>query len=204
MPDSYFDDLYDDGRDPWHLSERWYEKRKYAITMAMLPQPTYRHAFEPGCSVGVLTEQLTTRCAHVTATDIVSAALRETERRLIAAGRYQQVTLRNASLDAGWPAFDFDLIVLSEIAYYFSADALRALLDIEVPKLAPDTTVVAAHWRHPVSGYPLDGHRANQIIAATTGLHQLARYADADVVIDVLDTAAGISVAARTQVPGAA
>jgi 2-polyprenyl-3-methyl-5-hydroxy-6-metoxy-1,4-benzoquinol methylase len=171
--------------------------------MAMLPHTAYRHAFEPGCSVGVLTELLTTRCAHVTATDTVSAARREAERRLTATGRRHQVTLRCASLDAGWPAGDFDLVVLSEVAYYFSADALRGLLDTEVPRLAQGTTVLAAHWRHPVSGYPLTGEQANEIIGATQGLHHLARYADPDVVIDVFDTAAAISVATRTRVPGA-
>ena len=48
---------------------------KYAITMAMLPHPSYRHAFELGCSVGVLTEPLAARCDHVTSTDIAEAAL---------------------------------------------------------------------------------------------------------------------------------
>lgn len=36
----------------------------------------YRHAFEPGCSIGMLTERLTERCEVVTATDVALAALR--------------------------------------------------------------------------------------------------------------------------------
>ena len=70
MPDNYFDRMYAQAADPWQLADRWYEQRKYAITMALLPYPRYRHAFEPGCSVGVLTEKLAGRCDHVTATDI--------------------------------------------------------------------------------------------------------------------------------------
>ena len=62
LPDHYFTDMYAEASDPWGLAERWYEQRKYAITVAMLPQPRYRHAFEPGCSVGVLTERLAGRC----------------------------------------------------------------------------------------------------------------------------------------------
>ena len=37
LPDGYFDDIYAASRDPWQLADRWYEQRKYAITMAMLP-----------------------------------------------------------------------------------------------------------------------------------------------------------------------
>ena len=82
LPDAYFDRMYAASADPWQLQERWYEQRKFAITLALLPHPRYRHAFEPGCSVGVLTEQLAGRCDHVTATDIVPAALDATHRRL--------------------------------------------------------------------------------------------------------------------------
>ena len=75
VPDAYFDRMYAASADPWQLQGRWYEQRKYAITMALLPHPTYQEAFEPGCSVGVLTQMLTDRCGHVTATDVAEAAL---------------------------------------------------------------------------------------------------------------------------------
>jgi hypothetical protein len=77
------------------------------------------------------------------------------------------------------------------------------LLDSEVPKLLPGTTVIAAHWRHPVSDYPLDGDAANDIIGATPTLHQTAHYRDGDVVIDVFENATRTSVAVHTGVPGA-
>ena len=51
---SYFDGMYADSPDPWGFTSRWYEGRKYAITVAMLPKARYREAFEPGCSIGVL------------------------------------------------------------------------------------------------------------------------------------------------------
>jgi hypothetical protein len=126
LPDRYFDELNARSCDPWHLADRWYEKRKYAITLAMLPQPTYRHALELGCSVGVLTEALAARCDHVTAT---------------------HVTLECTSIDCAWPADDFDLVVLSEVAYayYLSENTLRRVLECEVPKLMPGTTLLAAH-----------------------------------------------------------
>ena len=168
----------------------------------MLPQPTYRHALELGCSVGVLTEALAARCDHVTATDIAAAALCETDGRLRAAGRRAQATLRHASIDCAWPAGDFDLVVLSEVAYYLSEDNLRRVMETEVTKLMPGTTLLAAHWRHPVADYPIDGDRTSDIIGATAGLHPIAHYQDGDVVIDVFENATPTSVAARTGVPG--
>ena len=203
LPDRYFDALYAQVRDPWQLAQRWYEQRKHAITMALLPAARYRHAFEPGCSVGLLTEQLTARCDHVTATDVAAAALDATEGRLTRAGRRDTATLLRSSFDTPWPAGDFDLVVLSEVGYYLSAARLRAVLDRECLRLAPDATLIAAHWRHPVADYPLSGDRTHHIIAATAGLHHLGGYRDADVVIDVFSTGSALSVAARTGVPGA-
>ena len=195
--------MYAESADPWHLESRWYEQRKYAITTALLPYPRYRHAFEPGCSVGVLTERLLGRCDHVTSTDISVGALDATHRRLTAAGVSNRVTLLRGSLDQPWPVGPFDLVVLSEVCYYLQPSALREVLDREVPRLARTATVVAAHWRHRVEDYPMSGDRANDIIGATPGLHHLGVYRDADVVIDVFDNVGGPSVAARTAVPGA-
>jgi hypothetical protein len=200
LPDEFFDDMYAAARDPWHLAERWYEARKYSITMAMLPQERYRHAFEPGCSVGVLTEMLVERCDHVTSCDVAQAALDATRARI---GDRASLTLCLASLDAGWPAGDFDLVMLSELAYYLYADALRLVLDRECARLADGTTVVAAHWRHPVDEYPITGDEANALIRATAGLNPVAGYLDDDVRIDVLQKGAVRSVAVRGAVPGA-
>jgi SAM-dependent methyltransferase len=203
LPDSYFDEKYAEAADPWQLEARWYERRKYAITLALLPYPRYRHAFEPGCSIGVLTEHLTLRCDHVTATDVAAAALDAAHRRLVEAGSRERVTLLHRSLDEPWPTTQFDLVVLSEIGYYLDAGELRKVLDREVPRLMRGTGVVAAHWRHQVADYPITGDHANDIIGATPGLNHVGGYRDEDVVIEVFDTGAPVSVAARTGVPGA-
>jgi predicted O-methyltransferase YrrM len=203
LPDVYFDQMYADADDPWELSTRWYEQRKYALTLAMLPKRRYRHAFEPGCSIGTLTAQLTLRCDHVTAVDVAEAAVRSADVRLEHAGCRDRVTLTRSSLDAAWPPGPFDLLVLSEVAYYLEADTLAGVLERECARLQPGTNVVAAHWRHPVADYPLTGDAAHTIIAQTPGLISLGRYQDSDVVIEVFDMGDGRSVAARDKVPGA-
>ncbi|MCV7162968.1 methyltransferase domain-containing protein [Mycobacterium stomatepiae] len=195
--------MYADANDPWQLSTRWYEQRKYAITLAMLPNSRYRHAFEPGCSIGTLTAQLAQRCDRVTAVDVVEAALHSADVRLRQADCRDSVTLARSPLDAAWPPGPFDLVVLSEVAYYLEADALAGALERECVRLQPGTNVVAAHWRHPVADYLLNGDAAHAIIARTPGLISLGRYRDPDVVVEVFDTSDGRAVAAREEVPGA-
>ena len=117
--------MYSESADPWQLQSRWYERRKYAITLALLPYARYRHAFEPGCSIGVLTELLARRCDRVTATDVSVVALDVTHRRLVDAGCRERVTLLQASLDEPWPLTGCDLVVLSEVCYYLDPGVLR-------------------------------------------------------------------------------
>jgi predicted TPR repeat methyltransferase len=133
LPDDYFDALYEASEDPWQLGTRWYESRKYAITVALLPKDRYRHAFEPGCSVGVLTEQLSARCDHVTAIDIAGGALVEADARLRRCGHRDDVTLLRRAFDMPWPAHDFDLIGatpgLHQIGEYRDDDVAIAVFD---------------------------------------------------------------------------
>ena len=79
---SYFEEMYRDQADPWDFEDSPYEQRKYAVTVASLPRSRYRSAFEPGCSVGVLSEQLAARCDRLLSSDIIPSALRRAEARL--------------------------------------------------------------------------------------------------------------------------
>jgi SAM-dependent methyltransferase len=203
LSDGYFDDMYAAADDPWDLASRWYEQRKYAITMALLPQPRYRHAFEPGCSIGTLTELLAQRCEHVTAVDVAEAPLRTADRRLTERGVRDRVTLAQSALDQPWPEGPFDLVVLSELAYYLDPGLLGEVLRRGCAALPRDATVVAAHWRHAVADYPMTGDAAHEVIAETPGLARLGWYRDADVVVEVFNVGSGASVAEREGVPGA-
>jgi cyclopropane fatty-acyl-phospholipid synthase-like methyltransferase len=203
LPDAYFDRMYAGTDDPWQLSTRWYEQRKYAITLALLPHRRYQHAFEPGCSIGTLTELLALRCDRVTAVDVAASGVRTAEARLREASLQDRVTVARSSLDEAWPAGPFDLLVLSEVAYYLEAGTLAAVLRRQCRGLQPGATVVAAHWRHAVADYPLTGDEAHAVIALTPGLTPMGCYRDSDVVIEVFDNGDGQSVAAREEVPGA-
>ena len=174
--------------EPRWLPSGWYQQRRDAITLALLPDRRYRHALQPGCSIGTLTAQLAGRCDRVTAMDVADSALLTADARLRRAGCRDRVTLYLSSRDAAWPPGPFDLLVLSEVAYHLEADALAAVLGRECPRLRWGAKVIAAHWRHPVAHHPLTGDAAHAVIAETPGLTSVARYGDRDVVVEVFDT----------------
>ena len=79
--------LYRDGADPWSFETSAYEARKRAVTLASLPHGRYRRAFEPGCSIGTLTEQLADRCDRLLAADVSERAVARNRARLGGARR---------------------------------------------------------------------------------------------------------------------
>ncbi len=153
LPDASFDRTYAGPDEPRQLSTRWDERRKCAIVLALLPDRRYRHAFQPGRSIGTLTVQLAGRCDHVTAMDGADPALRSADARLRRAGCRDRVTLYLSSLDTAWPPGPFDLLMLSDVACDFDADTLATVLARECPRLRLGAKVVAAHWRQPVVDY---------------------------------------------------
>lgn len=181
LPDSYFDTMYDGAPDPWGFQTRWYERRKLALALAMLPRQRYTSAFEPGCSLGILTEALAGRCERVLATDVTLGALEAATARLAS---HRNVALLRWALGDPWPDEEFELIVLSEVCYYLDAAALPAVLVQAQQALQTGGTLLAAHWRHPVDDYPITGDEVHALIAATRGLSRLARYCDEDVVLE--------------------
>jgi len=183
----YFDALYEAHDDPWGLSSRWYEQRKYDLTMASLPRPRYRNAFEPGCSIGVLTTRLAPRCDNLLAMDISRACLERASDR----GMPPSVRFRQGALPRDWPIEVFDLIVFSEVGYYFSRADLAVVIGHLQHSLSADGHLVAVHWRQKVVDYPLSGEEVHQTLETTTGLHGIAQYRDEFVMLDVFAAGAG-------------
>ena len=185
----YFDRFYATGDDPWGFASRWYEQRKYALTLAALPQQRFGRALEVGCSVGVLTAGLAGRCDALTAMDPSRVALERARARVPA-----RVELIHGSTPADWPAGPWDLIVLSEVLYYLSEQDLEIVLHLVERDLAPTGTVVACHWRHPVADYPQTGDAVHQALSRWP---RLSRIHEEDFLLDVLTPSGAASVARR-------
>jgi SAM-dependent methyltransferase len=162
----YFAGLYEADDDPWRLATRWYEQRKYGLTLAALPAERYRSGLEVGCSVGVLTAALAPRCDRLLGIDIAQRAVDlATERTRQLPG----VSIQRRTLPGDWPAGSFDLIVLSEVGYYFAAEDFDRLLELSSTALDPGGSLVAVHWRHPVAEYPGSGDEVHQTLARRAG-----------------------------------
>jgi protein-L-isoaspartate O-methyltransferase len=195
----YFEDMYAGSSDPWGFTDRWYEQRKYALTLAALSRPRYRSIFEPGCSIGVLSAQLALRGDRLVSVDLVESAVEQARKRLLdrpTEAADVEVGQWDATTDP-WPEGPFDLVVLSEMVYYLEPDQVTRLLHDTVDHLAADGEVVIVHWRPRVPEYPLTGDEAHTLARATPGLESAGHYEDDDLVLDVLRRLGSPSVALR-------
>lgn len=158
----YFDRLYADKPDPWSFETSAYERDKYADTLAALPRPLYPEAVEVGCSIGVLTRALASRCGRLLGVDPAEAALARA--RAINADR-PNVRFDRLHLPAQTPVGRFDLIVFSEVLYYFDAADLKRTADWALGALEPGGEVLLTHWLGETPDYPLTGDTAAELFA---------------------------------------
>ncbi len=205
LPTSYFDEMYAAADDPWEVKNRWYEQRKRDMLVAALPDQQYAFAFEPGCSIGALTQQLAARSNRLLACDASKRAVATASRRL---ADKPWVDVRHAVVPEDWPCDrTFDLVVLSELLYYLDEHALSELLDRAVVSLSERGTLVVAHWRPAVADHLLTGDAVHEAVLERSELCLVSRTVEEDFRLDVLLRAPtgtpGLSVAARTGVPGA-
>jgi trans-aconitate methyltransferase len=177
----YFERLYRNDPDPWGFATSWYERRKYALTAAALPAERYRSGFEPGCSIGVLTEMLAPRCAQLLAVDLNDDAVSAARSRL---STQAHVRVERSTIPDQWPAGPFDLLVLSEVCYYFDPAELVGLIERATASLEPEATVIAVHWRGETD-YPLTASATHSILAGTPSFVPVAHLDDPGFLLDV-------------------
>ena len=168
LPASYFEAIYERDPDPWRFRTSAYERAKYDATLAALPRARYRRALEVGCSIGVLTRDLAPRCDALLAVDAAEKALAAAARRL---RRPDQCGVRAAARPRKWPngGAPFDLILLSEVVYYFDRPDVARLADRVRDTLAPGGDCLLVHWIGDTD-YPLSGDDAAEcFIEAASG-----------------------------------
>ena len=179
--DAYFDRMWSTGDDPWDHGGRWYEARKYRLTVAALPRRRYRRAFEPGCGTGLLTALLAPRVDRLVACDRSARAVDVTRRRC---ADLAGVEVTRGRLPDGWPGGTFDLVVLSEVLYYLDDAQLDRALAHTVASLDPHGHVVAVHYRQPVAEHARLGDDVHERLA--TALPELlVRHVEDDFVLEV-------------------
>ncbi len=156
---SYFDDVYRRSSDPWEMATSPYEAEKYARTLAALPRERYRSGLEIGCSVGVLSSMIAPRCESFLGVDVSENALGHARERCrsIAHAEFQRW-----EIPASFPPAKFDLVLLSEVGYYWSREDLAKAQDEIVDHLEGDGTLLLVHWTPFVPDYPLTGDEVHE------------------------------------------
>jgi SAM-dependent methyltransferase len=162
---NYFEGLYRAAADPWGFATSAYEQAKYDATLAALGGERSRRALEVGCAIGVLTARLASVCDHLLSVDVSETALEAARSRC---ADLANVELRHMSLPAEAPEGAFDLIVLSEVAYYWDDADLVRMGDLLNRKAAPGGRVLLVHWTGPTD-YPQTADAAVEGLARAAG-----------------------------------
>jgi cyclopropane fatty-acyl-phospholipid synthase-like methyltransferase len=180
----YFDALYTADPDPWNFGASPYERGKYALTLNAMPKARYRCALEVGCSIGVLTRSLASRCDTVVAIDAVQTPLKEARRRC---ADLSNVRFAHMFVPDEWPDGEFDLILLSEIVYYLNREDVGRLADKVTFSLPRGGSVILVHWTG-LTNYPLSGDEAATLLIEQMGSTCIVERADryAEFRLDVL------------------
>ncbi len=127
---------------------------------------------------------LAPRCDELLACDAVPDAV--TSARARTAG-LPGVRNEQRAVPGQWPPGSFDLVVLSELLYYFD----HAYLGLGLGSLRPGGQILAVHWRHPAPGHPRTGDEVHDDLAAYPGLGRLVAYRDPDFTDEVYARADG-------------
>jgi SAM-dependent methyltransferase len=177
-----FERRYRHAADPWDFATSEYEQRKYDLTVAALPHRRYRAAFEPGCAIGELTRRLAERCDRVVALDASPTAA---ARAALRCADRDGVEVLTGEVPRDWPESVFDLIVLSEIGYYFDVPTLRELRERAVSSLEPGGTLLAVHWRGTSQDHLLHGDVVHRVLGTSARLRREVRHVEPRFVLDV-------------------
>ena len=183
----HFEQLYQKLDDPWAVKTAWYERRKRQVLLAALPREQYRHGFEPGCGNGETTMALLERCDQLIAADFSESAVLLCNARIQRQDR-RQLHLQKLQLPLEWPqvpAGGFDLLVVSELAYYL-ADADLALFNERcLSSLAPGGHWLMCHWRHQAPDLLQSADAMHAKIRAHPALKTVVEHRETDFLLEV-------------------
>jgi SAM-dependent methyltransferase len=161
----WFETLYREKGDPWSFETSPYERAKYDHTLASLPQERFGSVLEVGCANGVLTERLAPYCDRLLAVDVSATALAIAARRCAA---LPQVSFEQRRMPAEAPAGPFDLVLLSEVIYYWDSVDLTRLAEWVQQAVRSRGHLLLVHWIGETD-YPKSGDDAVTELRAALG-----------------------------------
>jgi SAM-dependent methyltransferase len=164
---AFFELKYKESEDPWSFATSPYEQQRFAAVLSAIGDRRYCRAFEPGCSIGVLTVGLARICDRVEAMDISPTAIAQARDRT---QHLPNVRTTCGALPSLIPSGTFDLIVFSEIGYYFTRDDLFAIASLLANRICTSGVFLAAHWLGESPDHLLSGDSVHEILARVPNL----------------------------------
>ncbi|MBZ8133397.1 class I SAM-dependent methyltransferase [Afifella sp. IM 167] len=132
--------------DPWDYRASRLERVKRRDLLLACGHRPYGRVLELACAIGVTSRALAPISLRLLALDSSPTAIREAQK----GGKdLKNVTFRLATLPAEMPAGPFDLIVVSELAYYLPPAELARLAKMLGGRLSRGGRVVVLHHLRP-------------------------------------------------------
>lgn len=167
--EQFFEQKYAAEADPWAFATSRYERERYQTIVRALGGRRYKRAFEPGCSIGILTRDLADLCDRVEAIDISSSAVARAQERCFG---LDNVKIAQGKLPDAVPPGSFDLIVLSEIGYYFAPEALLEIACQLMARLTIKGVLLAVHWLGQSPDHQLTGDEVHTLLGSIPGIER--------------------------------
>ena len=158
LPATYFRNIYARSDDPWSFRTSEYEDAKYRVTLDSLPRERYGRVVEIGCSIGVLTERLASHCDDLLGLDVSERALEQARQRCV---HLRQVHFACMEVPHEIPEGLFDLILLSEVAYYWTRRDLERAAALLAARQEQGGHLILVHYTPFVPDYPLTGDQVH-------------------------------------------
>ena len=143
LPRGFFEDMYVKSPHPFDFETSAYEAAKYQHTVAILPRAHYKQAVEIGCSIAVLTSRLAEKCNRLLGLDISEQVLVLARARCV---HLPGVKFVRMTVPDEFPDQRFDLIVVSEVAYYWSTEDLARAKDLIATHQTTGGHLLLVHW----------------------------------------------------------
>jgi predicted TPR repeat methyltransferase len=143
VPPVYFEEMFAGNPDPWQFETSPYEHEKYDTSIGALAGRRYHRTFEVGCANGVLTERLAAICDKLLSVDVSSSALATagTRNKQTPHVHFQELVFPGQTPDGS-----FDLIVLSEVVYYWSSADIATAAEWISQRLEAGGDLLLVHW----------------------------------------------------------
>lgn len=193
---TFFDSMYRSAPsgDPWDLLDDVNGER-YDRLIGLLgtigsgatgDRPLFARTLELGCGTGQLTTRLAAISREVVAIDGAETATEAARGRCAGIAG---VEIRAAMVPDGLRPSDrdVDLIVISDMAYYFDETALRNLIvDLDL-RCSDAAVLLASHWRGESEDHELDASSVHSVLRSVLGdvlgwTHELAAHEESHLV----------------------